>query len=230
MSMFRRWRIDVWFLAVVFVFLAAWDGADKLSAAMTPVRLTAAWALRADVLPGQALDSSMVDEVDVKAGEPVLTSVPEGYIFLHELHAGDVIRPDDVARASTVTTVPLDFKVAPDLVGGEYIDVYGVVPSSATPATGSPPADASPLQLLGRHLPVVAVGSHVTVDVPSSTAGAWAYVIQSQQPLVAFISSVGGSGCGQPGPLTLGDAMQELHAAATEGGSSASGAPGCANG
>ena len=230
MLMFRRWRIEVWFLAVVFIFLAGWDAADKLSAAMTPVHLTAAWKLRADVLPGQLLDPSMVDEVDVKTDQPVLTSIPDGDILVHGMQAGDVLRPDDVTRASTVTTVPLDFKVAPDLVPGDYIDVYGMVPGAGTASPGLPSADSSPLQLLGRHLAVVAVGSHVVVDVAGGTADAWAYVIQSQQPLVAFISSTSSGGCGSPGPLTLGDAMQELHAAASNGGASTGGIPGCTNG
>lgn len=226
--MLRRWRIDVWVLAAVFVVLAGLDATVKLSAAMTPVRLTSAWKLRADVLPGQALDASMVDEVDVKAGEQVLTTIPDGEIFVHGMHAGDLIRQDDVTRASTVTTVPLDFKVAPDLVPGDYIDVYGVSPVSSSASTASSPTASSPLQLLGRHLPVVAIGSHVVVDVPSGTAADWAYVVTGQQQLVAFISS-GGSGCARPGPLTLGDAMQELHAAATEGGDPST-APGCTNG
>lgn len=215
----RRWRIEIWLIAVVLLVVLGFDGLVKWRAATDPVPVTAAWKLRADVLPGQSFDASMVDRIDVKADQPVLASLPAGDIFVHELHAGDVIRPDDVAVASTVTTVPLDFKIAPDLAPGEYIDVYGIVPPADASAPASA-ADSSALKLLGRHLAVVSVGAHVVVDVPTQIEAAWAYAIAGQQQLVAFISSAGGGACAQPGPLSLGQALQELNAAATAAGGS----------
>jgi hypothetical protein len=231
MAVVRRWRSEVWIIAAVLIFVAGLDAAVKVSAAMNPVQLVPAWKLRADVMPGQALDNSLVDRVDVKAGQPVLGDIRQGYIFSHGMHADDVLRPDDVARASTVTTVPLDFKIAPDLVAGEYIDVYGLVPTTNTTAPGTSGDGSSALKLLGHHLAVVSVGSHVVVDVPTRTADAWAYAIEGREQLVAFISAAGNGTCSQAGPLTLDQALQELNAAAASGDGGSLPLPsGCAGG
>lgn len=231
MTVVRRWRSEVWIIAAVLIFVAGLDAAVKVSAAMSPVQLVPAWKLRADVLPGQVIDTSLVDRVEVKAGQAVLGDIPLGYIFSHGMHADDVLRPDDIVRASTVTTVPLDFKIAPDLVPGDYIDVYGQVASTDATPVGTSGASSSVLKLLGRHLPVVSVGSHVVVDVPTRTADAWAYAIAGREQLVAFISAAGGGTCAQASPLTLDQALQELNAAAASGDSGAVPLPsGCSGG
>jgi hypothetical protein len=178
------------------------------------------WVAAQDIPAGTALTGGLVHEVSVPEGADdftVLTSSPVGKVLSVSASRGDLLRPDDVLSAA-MAALPISFKLAPSLSGGDCVDIYGPA-AATTPFTGSsstgpggapgPVGSIPQMWLVGRGITVLSAGSPMVISVPARLEAAWVSLIASGTPLVAARS------CGLQVPssqaLSAPDAASVLH-------------------
>lgn len=168
--------------AVVVAMLAAVAIAAVLLVENANAKTTA-WVVTRDLVTGATVDATSAHQIQVPTGTDtytVLTGSPVGKQVSHALHAGDVLRPDDLVTA-TMVQVPVSFKLAPGLTANDVVDIYAVGSGSSTGAVNS----AVGTRLIARGISVVAVGSPSVIEVPANQEPLWVTLSSSSVTLIA---------------------------------------------
>ncbi|GAC1572814.1 MAG: hypothetical protein NVS3B18_06090 [Candidatus Dormibacteria bacterium] len=142
------------------------------------------YMLRHDVLAGQVISqgdlvSSMVraDPDEFRTAESrALGSLIGHHRYLITLHRDDILRQDDTEDADRAVQVPVNIAIgAAGVAVGDTIDIY---------------ADSNGSTLLvGRHLPVLALGSPLLIGVDAQTSAYWVSLSFSTTRLAAVRST-----------------------------------------
>ena len=164
--------------------------------------------LRHDVVAGSIVGegdftAAMVraDSGEFRTAESRPTSALVGrYRYLIDLHRDDILRRDDTDSADTTVQVPVTIAIgAAGINVGDSIDIY---------------ADAGGTTLVvGRHLPVLALGNPLLVGVDARSSAYWVALSFSTTRLAAVRSS-GPNNPVQPAGVTTAQALCVLAGAA----------------
>lgn len=130
----RRWRDWRLLAGVVLVLGSAVAGARLVAAAD---HTDPTWAAAVDLVPGTSLSSSSVVQVPARVdgtGNPYLSGpVPEGYVLVRAVEAGELVPASAVAPAADLeertrlVAVSVDAATTPgDLGPGDVVDVWEV--------------------------------------------------------------------------------------------------------
>lgn len=135
---------------------------------------------RADVPAGTGYDETTVQAASIRAEEGAFGYQRQGPNSFHarfgnSLHAGDIVRTDDLVPVEDQVEVALTLTASPVIASGDTIDVYGTVNGTTV--------------LLGQHLRATSGGATLTVLVPARDEAAWAAVVSSSTPFHAVKSS-----------------------------------------
>jgi hypothetical protein len=135
---------------------------------------------RTDTPAGSGYDETTVQPASIRADEGTFAYQRQGPNSIHArfgntLHAGDIVRGDDLVPLEEQVEVALTLTASPAIASGDTIDVYGTVNGTTV--------------LLGQHLTATSGGATLTVLVPARDEAAWAAVVSSSTPFHAVKSS-----------------------------------------
>jgi hypothetical protein len=153
------------------------------------------WMLTKDVAAGSQLSSDNVQRIRVGSqGTPFLLyegdPIRDRQLTSHAMKASHLLGPDDVMQ-TPVVLVPLTFAAAPELHGGDTVDVYVARQGRSV--------------LIGRGL---TVESSTSVWVPAADEPDWVALEADKAQLVAVRSS--GAGVPPTDSITMQQALDAL--------------------
>jgi hypothetical protein len=175
---------------------------EKASATQTVTVFMA----RSDIPAGAGYDETTVQTASIRAEEGTFAYQRQGPTAVHArfgntLHAGDIVRSDDLVPVEDQVEVALTLTASPAISPGDTIDIYGTVNGTTV--------------LLGQHLRATTGGATLTVLVAAQDESAWAAVVSSSTPFHAVKSSAAAASPARS--MTTDQAVRLLCGAACRG-------------
>ena len=156
------------------------------------------------VSAGQAYSPDTVEQVSVKGetGEFSYTTKTPGssWVFGQQLHAGDIVRDDDLVSSADVAQIPITPAESVDFSATGKIDIY-LIDQNQTPQC---------VTLTATQVPVVAnTAGTLTIQVPRSQEANWLAITVAGSGQYRILVAPSGGTAQQPSSSCLDNALTQ---------------------